>query len=262
VVEVGELDPARVGRRQHDQLGAIGVAGDVGREPVGDQHVDGLDRRVEGATRRRIEPADRGLGRQHVDALGAQLDRVGDRSVVGDPAVDQQSSLAPNRRQDAGNRGGGEHGVGHRAVREAQLLAAEQVVGDHVQRDRGLFEMLVLQVPRDQLAQSTIGDQMVGAAGHAAEQCAGVGGKDVLAAQPPPHRRQLLGRGHGRRPRGDEGRVQRPGRGADEHVGDDPALVDRPQHPDLERSKARSAREDEGGPRVVPVVKSLSHLNV
>ena len=93
-------------------------------------------------------------GRQHVDQFGAELDRVGDGSVVGDAAVHERAVFPAYGRDDAGDRGAGQNGIDDRAVGEAKLLAADDIDGDDVQRDREVLEVCVLDVAGDQPAQT------------------------------------------------------------------------------------------------------------
>src|SRR4051794_5162595 len=74
VVEVRRLHVLGVARRKHDQLHGVPVASDVGSETASHEQAQSVDGGVEcGArwSRSRV----RLLGRQHVDALGAQLHR-------------------------------------------------------------------------------------------------------------------------------------------------------------------------------------------
>ena len=67
---------------------------------------------------------------QHVDALRSELDRVGDRRVVGHAAVHEGAALPRDGLEHTRDGGARKDRVEYRAVRETELLA-----GHHVHRD-------------------------------------------------------------------------------------------------------------------------------
>jgi hypothetical protein len=119
-----------------------------------------------------------------------------------------------------------------------------------VQRHGGVLQPTELQVLCGEAPQRLVGNEMTAAVGQAADQGGDVDGEDVLAPQPAPDIRELLGRRDGLRSRGDVGRVERPGRRADERVRGDAALVEGAQHAGLHRAEAGAAGQDEGGARL------------
>src|SRR3954468_8109322 len=71
-----------------------------------------------------------------------------------DPCVHQESTVVVDSRQHPGDRGARHHGVDQRAFGEANLFAAQNVRGYHVQRDEGLLQALDPGVTFDQAAQA------------------------------------------------------------------------------------------------------------
>jgi len=102
-----------------------------------------------------------------------------------------------------------------------------------VQRDGRLLQPVELQVPRGEPAQRPVGDQVVAPPGQAAEQRGRAQREDVAAAQPAPEGGQVVRGGRGGGPGGEERGVQGAGRGADEQVRRDAALVQGVHHPGL-----------------------------
>jgi hypothetical protein len=77
VAEVGGRDVPGVGGGQHDQLGGVGVAGEVAVEAGVGEHGDRVHRGGQrGPGRARQADVAGVLGGQHVDALGAERDGV------------------------------------------------------------------------------------------------------------------------------------------------------------------------------------------
>ena len=79
-------------------------------------------------------------GRQHVDPVGAQGDRLRDGRVVGQSAVDERAAVAPHRRQHGRDGAAGQDRADRVAVGEQDLLARQQVGGDQVHRDRRVLQ--------------------------------------------------------------------------------------------------------------------------
>ena len=80
-------------------------------------------------------------------------------------------------------------------------------------------------------------------------------GEHVVAAQLLPHRRELRDAGEVRRV-ADGRAVERAGRGPDHDVGDDAALEQRAQHPDLAHALVAAARQHERGARPSAAVRA------
>src|SRR4051812_34294388 len=89
MLEARRLYTPRIRGREQDQLGLCRVSGYVGREPATHKQMQPLDGRVERAGRDAGGSTVRLLRRQDVDALGAELDGVGDRGVVDHAPVDE-----------------------------------------------------------------------------------------------------------------------------------------------------------------------------
>ena len=170
-------------------------------------------------------------------ACSAELDGVGDRGVVGDAAVHQRAVLPAHGRHDAGDRSARQDGIDDRTVGEAKFLTADDVHGDDVQRDRHLFERIVLDVACDQLAQAGRRDKVIARAEEAEQPGERVQREDLPAPQVAPDGGERVGGLHGLGSRGDERAVHRAGRRPDDDVGDDAALVEGVQHPDLDRAE-------------------------
>jgi hypothetical protein len=62
--------------------------------------------------------------------------------------------LPAHRRDDAGDRDARQDGIDRRAVGEAELLAANHVDSNDMQRDRAILELLGSDIAGDQLAQA------------------------------------------------------------------------------------------------------------
>ena len=191
-------------------------------------------------------------GGQYVDLAGAELDGMGDRRVVRDATVHQLTVLPPDRREHGGDGGAGDHRIEERAGGEQQLLAGDHVDGDDVQRDRQVLELLGFEVLGDEPTQSGVRHE-VGAGAEKAEQAAErVEREDLAALDVVPDRCQVVGGVDGLLPAGDERAVDRPGRGGHDQVGLDAALVEGPQHADLDRAQPGAAGEDERDRRGLP----------
>src|SRR3954449_3915380 len=89
VLEARRLYTARVRGREQDQLRLCRVSCDVGPESGSHEQMQPLDGRVQRAGRDAGRSTVRLLRRQDVDALGAELDSVGDRRVVDHASIDQ-----------------------------------------------------------------------------------------------------------------------------------------------------------------------------
>jgi hypothetical protein len=70
-------------------------------------------------------------------------------------------------------------------------------------------------------------------------------GEDVVALEVAPDPPELASGLHGLRPRRDECGVERAGRCADEQVGADAVLPERPEHPRLSGGETRTTGENE-----------------
>jgi hypothetical protein len=248
VAEVDRGDAERARRRQDDEVRVVAMALDVLDQPAVRQQADRVERHAERAAGRLLQRA-RIAGGEDVDALGAELERVGDRRVVGDPAVHEDAVGPWHRRQHAGKGGAAEDRLDDRPAREAQLLAGDDVDGDDVERDRHVLELAALDVALEQPPQARLGDEMIARADEAEQARERVERERLSAAQPAPDVAERVGGRRGLRTGGDERAVQCPGGRAHDEVRDDLALVERAQHPDLDRAERRAAREDEGDGR-------------
>jgi hypothetical protein len=116
-----------------------------------------------------------------------------------------------------------------------------------VQRDRQRAELPAVDVPADQPVQARVGHEVVTRSEEAQQPDDRIQREDLPAPQPQlaPDPAQGIGRRDGLWPRRDERPIERTGRRPDDHVRSDAALVQGAQHPDLYRSQARPAREDE-----------------
>src|SRR4051812_45921202 len=90
---------------------------------------------------------------------------------------------------------------------------------------------------------------MIAPAARTADERAQADRKDVLPLQVAPHSAQLPRCLRGLGSRCDEGGVERSDRGADQKIGRNSPLVQRLEHPNLQRPEARAAGEDERRPR-------------
>ena len=224
-------------------LGAVAL--DVVDQPAVREQADGVQGHGERPRGQLVERA--GVaGREHVDALGAERDRVRDRRVVRHAAVHQRAVPPRHRRQDAGHAALAEHGLEDRPGREPELLAGEDVDGDDVQRDRQVLEARGLDVALDQRAAGRTRDEMVTGADESEQAGERVERERLPAAQAAPDLPERVGGRDGLRPGRDERAVERAGRRPDDEVRRDAALVEGAEHPDLDGAEARSAGEDEG----------------
>jgi hypothetical protein len=190
--EVDRLHRQRARRRQHDELDAIPVALDVLDQPALDHQADGVQRHRQRAARRLGQCA--GVaGRKHVDLAGTQLDGVRDRRVVRHAAVHQLAPLPADRRQHRRYRGACHDGVDRRAAGQPQLLAGDDVNGDHVQLERHLLEPLVLDVASDEPSHPAIGHQVVARSEEAQQSDQRVDREDLTAPQADPDLTQGIG---------------------------------------------------------------------
>lgn len=81
--------------------------------------------------------------------------------------------------EDAGDGGAGQDRVDGVAVGEQHVEAAQHVGGNHVQRDRCVFEPLELEVLGQQLAQAAVGDEVAALAQEPEQSGEGAGGEHV-----------------------------------------------------------------------------------
>lgn len=116
------------------------------RQPT--EQVESLDGCVERAGWEPRGPAVRFLRRQDVDALCAQLDRVGDRRVVDHAAVDQAGLTGRNRGEDPRVRRRRSDRLHRRPVGEGQLASLDQVKRRQMEWDSRMGEVLKLDVLR------------------------------------------------------------------------------------------------------------------
>src|SRR3954454_9355486 len=89
---------------------------------------------------------------------------------------------------------------------------------------------------------------MISLAAEATEKRAHAHGKEVLALEVAPDAGELTSGVLGLGTRRDECRVERAGRGPDQHVGGDALFVEGAQHPRLQGTEAGTPGEDECGP--------------
>ena len=100
-------------------------------------------------------------------------------------------------------------------------------------------------------SQPAVGNQMVAFSADTADKRGHAHREYVLTAKLAPDSRKLASRRGRLRPGRNERRVERSGGCPDEEVGLDLVLIQGLQHPDLRRSKARAARQNECGTRAV-----------
>ena len=125
-------------------------SGEIGPESTTDEQMQPLDGRVERAGRDAGGSTVRLLRRQHVDALGAELDGVGDRRVVDHASIDEPLFTDRDRGEYPWDRRRRGDGVDCGACREAHLPPLEQVERDQMERNRRIGEVPKLDVPADQ----------------------------------------------------------------------------------------------------------------
>ena len=187
-----------------------------------------------------------------------------DRRVVDHSPVDEKAITPRDWRQQPRDRGGGEDRIERRPLRQADLIAAEEVVRDEVQRHPGVLQTWDLQVPGHQAPQRLARHEVVAAASQRPDDRGHVQRQDILPAQAAPHVRELPGGLCRLRARRHEGSVQRSGRRRDESVRDDPTLIEPVQHAGLHRAQARPAGQHERSPgRAAPALTrrlELDHL--
>lgn len=159
------------------------------------------------------------------------------------PSTSRRSPIRTGKH--ARNRGGRRDGIERRPIAEQQLASFAQIEREDVKRDRCLGQVFEFEVSPDQPAQSTIGNQVIAPPAYATNERAHTDWEDVLALEITPYPSEFADRRGRLRPRGDERCVERPDRRSDKHVGGYPVLVERLQHPDLERSEAGATREYE-----------------
>ena len=185
-------------------------------------------------------------GGQHVDLLRSQLDGVGDRRVVGHASVHQLPVPPLHGRQHARDRRARHDGLHKWALGEQQLLAGHDVDRHHVQGNRQLLEVVVLNVLGHEPAEAGVGDEMGARTEEAQQAGQGVERKNLSAVQSSPDGAELIGRIGHRWALCDEGPIDRAGGGRHDQVGLDPMLVQRAQHADLDGSEAGATGEDKG----------------
>jgi hypothetical protein len=183
---------------------------------------------------------------QHVDPLRSELDRVGDRRVVGHAAVHEGAAFPRDGLEHTRDGSAGEDRTEYPAARKTKLLAGHHVHRDDVQRDPHLLELLAFDVTRDQTPQPRLGDEVVAGAKEAEQARDRVDREHLPATQAAPDTREALSGRSCLRAGGDVGAIERASGRAHDQIGRDVALVERTQHADLNRSQARSAGEDEG----------------
>src|SRR5262249_20304146 len=92
-------------------------------------------------------------------------------------------------------------------------------------------------------------------------------GEDLLPADSPPHFSQLFGGSGPLRPGREKAAVDGPDGGADDQIGFDAALIQGPDHSNLDRAPAGPAGEDECGfrshnPFASPILELLTRADV
>jgi hypothetical protein len=204
-------DVKRAGRWQDHKLCAVAVELDLEVQPLLDDQAHRVQQHRQRPARLLREPA-RVAGGQDVDLVGAELDRMGERGVVGHAAVHQAPALELDRREDSGDGGAGHHRVDSGTTGQAQLLTAEHVSGDHVQRRAHLLQPPDPHVTSDQATEVAIGHQVIAAPDESHEAGERVAGKHGAPTQVAPDPTQLRRSLDPWMARGDEGAVDRPGR--------------------------------------------------
>jgi hypothetical protein len=206
--EVRGRDAQRAGRRQNDDPRVARQRCELVREARVNQQRRRVHQHGQRAAGRRVQLTRRTC-RQDVDLVRAQFERMGERRVVGDAAVDQLTAGPVDRGQDARDRRAGHHRVDQRAIGQPHLLAAQHVGGDHVERDERVLQALGGRVPADELAEPRVRHQMAARpdeperAGHRTD------GEHLPAAQAAPYVAQRVRGLHHLGPVGDERPVER-----------------------------------------------------
>ena len=121
----------------------------------------------------------------------AELDRVGDRRVVGHAAVHQRAVLPAHRRQNGGDRGAGHDGLERPGRCESR--SSSPVMTSTATTCSGIgssSSALVLDVACDQPAQAGVGDQVVAGAEEAEQPGERVEREDLSAPQSAPDARR------------------------------------------------------------------------
>jgi hypothetical protein len=172
---------------------------------------------------------------QHVDALRSELDRVGDRRVVGHAAVHEGAAFPRDWLEHTRDGGAGEDRIEYPAARKTKLLAGHHVHCDHAAGPASPQAPRIRRNARSGAADRTQGR---GGRGHQGSRAgpSGVEREYLPATQLAPDPREALS-GRGRLgARWDLGPVERARGGPHDHIRLDVALVERPQHPDLNRA--------------------------
>jgi len=178
----------------------------------------------------------------HEPPVGSTYTCVGAKSkacVIGvlstTPPSHSKPALPLDGREDARDRGAGEDRLDERSARQAQLRAAEDVAGDHVQRDREILEPLLLDVARDQAAQRHRRHEVLAPAEQSQQTRDRLGGKHLAAPHPTSDPGELLDGVEVEPATPHERAVDRADRGRHDHVRAHAAFGEGAQHPDLYR---------------------------
>jgi hypothetical protein len=133
------------------------------------------------------------------------------------------------------------------AVGEQDLLAREQVGGDQVHGDRGLFQASEAHVPAHQVLQPGTRAQGVAGTGHREHHLRSPQREDVVPAERRPGRGEQLQRPRGQAVRRHEDGVQGTGGRAHEQVRSNTPLGQCLEHADLHGAEAAAAGQHESG---------------
>jgi hypothetical protein len=241
--EVAGRGRGLLARRQDVQRDVRREGGQIGGEavPPGDLERDRRDlprpgRRAQGA----VDAPDV----QHVDRLRPEGHGPADGDAVDEPAVEVVLAVQFDRRQQAGDGGGGEHRRDQRPIAEPVFRGPFDAGRDALEGDVELGEGVHREVIGEQVAQRLPRVQVRPGPHQGADPGQHRTGEDPLRGEFLPHRAQPVDRrrhGVGR----DERAVDRADRRAHDQVGTDAVLEQGRQHPDLGGAEHSPAPEDE-----------------
>ncbi len=186
-------------------------------------------------------------------------ERVRHGDVVDDGAVDEHPAVVDDRRQQPGQGGRRQQRRGQPAGGEDHLVAGGLVGGDHPEGDGEVVERPGREA-LDEADEPRVGHQVALLAHDLPGAGPGAAGEEVLGRDRRPDPLEAVDALQRRRG-GHGGGVQRAHGRPDQHVGDDPVLEQRLQHPHLGDAVVAPAGQDEGdvGAARVPAGPRLLH---
>ena len=168
------------------------------------------------------------------------------KGAAGDATVDQVASGDAHRRKHCRDRGAGQDRVDGITGGQQHFLAAGDVGGDDVQRDRRVLEPLEVDVLADEPAQRPVRAQRRRPTEDRGTEPGGLERKHVATSQRCPDLGQLVQRRFTDTAPGDVGGVERADGGANQQVRSDSSGGEGLEHADLDGSQAPAARQHEG----------------